>query len=50
MPNVSIAICLFVRLSGRLHEYPVIPPMRRLIEKILGFSPLNPDLAQRTEQ
>lgn len=41
--------CLFVNLNGCLHEYPVIAPMRPLIEKVLGFTPSQIPLEQKTE-
>ena len=41
--------CLYMSINGYLRDYPVIAPMRRLIERILGFSPPDPDSDQRTE-
>lgn len=41
--------CLFVSINGSLREYPVIAPMRRLIERALGFNPLESETAQRIE-
>lgn len=42
--------CLYVDINGSLHEYPVIEPMRRLIERVLGFSPLEAEPAPRKEE
>ena len=42
--------CLYVSINGCMRDYPVIAPMRRLIESVLGFDPPNPDSVQRTGQ